>query len=66
MFYWIREQSQNALHAAVGGHDPKHWHGVIHTLESLTCLLAEFCPMLTSIIPVIALNSGELELARDH
>lgn len=33
MFYWVREQSQSVLHAAVGGHDPKHWYEVVHTLE---------------------------------
>lgn len=66
MFYWIREQSQNVLRGSVGGHDPKHWHEVFHTLGALACLLAQFCPTLTSIIPVNALSSGELELARDQ
>jgi len=42
MFYWIREQSQNVLLVSVGGLDPNRWHKVIHTLQALACLLAQF------------------------
>lgn len=58
MFYWLREQGQSVLHASVHGRDPKHWHEVIHTLEALARLLAQFCTTLTNIIPVNALRLG--------